>query len=125
MQEDWLDVLRNFVVFAYIFALIPWSLVSAATEQQVAAEVEFRAFRLRHYDFSGTQYGSRNSKVSWDAVSLGTDTVRKAVVVNWKKLVGKDVEELLKAPMGAVMVVIPSDVSSMSEGDKKVNSHPD
>uniref|UniRef100_A0A914YAW3 BOS complex subunit NCLN n=1 Tax=Panagrolaimus superbus TaxID=310955 RepID=A0A914YAW3_9BILA len=109
MQEDWIDVLRNFVIFAYIFALIPWSLASSATKAAtdqgvIAAEVEFRAFRLRHYDFSGVQYGSTASKVAYDAVSLGSDVVRKALIVNWNDLVGKDIEKLLSAPTGAIIV---------------------
>jgi hypothetical protein len=120
MQEDWIDVLRNIFIFAYIFALLPFNLVSAVSIDQatVAAEVEFRAYRLRHYDYSGTPFGSRSSRIAYDAVALGKDIVRKAVIVNWKQLIGKDVESLLGAPTGAVLVVIPKNVGDLSSEEK-------
>jgi hypothetical protein len=123
MQEnDWIDVLRNFFVFAYIFAILPWNLVSAVSIDQgtVAAEVEFRAYRLRHYDFAGVQYGSRSSRVAWDAVALGKDIVRKAVIVNWKQLIGKDIETILMSPSGAVLVIIPKNVGDLNSNEKTV-----
>jgi hypothetical protein len=123
MQEEWMDALRNFVIFAYIFTLVPYSLASSAArvadQGVVAAEVQFQAFRLRHYDFSGVQYGSSSSKVAFDAVSLGKDIVRKAVIVNWLDLVGKDIEKLLSAPAGAILVIIPKDVASLNAQQKK------
>uniref|UniRef100_A0AC35G6F9 Nicalin n=1 Tax=Panagrolaimus sp. PS1159 TaxID=55785 RepID=A0AC35G6F9_9BILA len=119
MQEEWIDALRNFVIFAYIFTLVPYSLARVADQGVVAAEVQFQAFRLRHYDFSGVQYGSSSSKVAFDAVSLGKDIVRKAVIVNWLDLVGKDIEKLLSAPAGAILVIIPKDVASLNAQQKK------
>ena len=87
------------------------------------ASPDFRAYRLRHYDFQGSQFGSRSSRVAWDAVSLtsiGAEAIRKSVVVNWKQIVGKDIDSILGAPTGAVLIIIPSDVASLSESDKKV-----
>jgi hypothetical protein len=121
MQDgDWIDVLRNFFIFASIFAIFPWSLVSAVSidQGQIAAEVAFRAYRLRHYDFAGVQYGPRASRVAWDAVALGKEVVRKAVIVDWKQLIGKDVEKLLSAPTGAVLVIIPKNVGDLKAEEK-------
>uniref|UniRef100_A0A7E4UXY1 BOS complex subunit NCLN n=1 Tax=Panagrellus redivivus TaxID=6233 RepID=A0A7E4UXY1_PANRE len=116
MQDDWLDALRNVLIFASIFALLPSTIL--AEGDRLAHEVSFSAYRLRQYDFAGHQYGSRSARVSWNAVSIGNDVLRKSLLVNWKDLVGQDLSTELQAAIGAVVIVLPKNTSALTEVEK-------
>ncbi|KAE9547730.1 hypothetical protein FO519_009057 [Halicephalobus sp. NKZ332] len=118
MQEDWLDILRSYMVIAYIFVLLPSSIASV-TDKHSTTEIGFRAYRLRQFELGGSIHGPRSSKVSWDAVSLGSEFVRKAAILEWRDLVGKDVQNTLQAGMGAVLIIIPSELSVLNKEERQ------
>lgn len=119
MQDDWFDVFRNVLTVAYIFALIPWSFVSA-TEKTLGTEIGFRVYRLRQYEIGSISHGPKTSRIAWEAVTLGSDFVRKAAIVEWRHLIGKNVQETLYAGLGAVLITIPNNLSVISKEDKQV-----
>lgn len=120
MQEDWLDIIRNYLFVLYIFLLVPLSIVNA-TDKHVT-EIGIRAYRLRHYELGIVTHGPRTSRVAWDAITIGSDIIRKTALVEWKQLITEDIQSL-QTSLGAMMVIIPKELNKLSSEDHKVSSH--
>ncbi|VDO46133.1 unnamed protein product [Onchocerca flexuosa] len=59
MLDEFLDELRNPVVFIYVSMLLTWC-VSSSSQFGDSVELEFKAYRLQQYDIVGTSHGSRS-----------------------------------------------------------------
>ncbi|TKR95192.1 hypothetical protein L596_009391 [Steinernema carpocapsae] len=114
MQDEILDAIRSpfFIIYLTVLLSFCTSFGSASTEN---VELGFTAYRLQQFDLAGNPYGSRTSKVAFEAVSLNTDTLRKSALVLWKDLVNRDLSAVFEKGAGAVVIVIPEDFAKFTE----------
>ncbi|KAK5985321.1 Nicalin [Trichostrongylus colubriformis] len=81
-------------------------------------ELEFQAFRLHQYELNGNVIGSKHFRVQYEAVSLNSKALRRCVVTSWRDLTGRHLDELLETTVGALLIIIPSDLDALSPADK-------
>ncbi|KAK6016907.1 hypothetical protein OSTOST_17605, partial [Ostertagia ostertagi] len=81
-------------------------------------ELEFQAFRLQQYELNGNVIGSKHFRVQYEAVSLNSKALRRCVVVSWRDLTGRNLDELMETTVGALLIIIPSDLDALSPADK-------
>lgn len=121
MQDEILEALRNSFVFVYISVLLSWYVVSG-THLGDTVELELKAYRLQQYDVVGTPHGSRTWKVMYEAVSLEGSALRRCVLVNWRELLGRDLQSVFGQAVGAALIVIPADLDLLSQSDRMLFS---
>lgn len=118
MQEEFFDALRHLFVVLWIWTFFPNILALGSQIASEKTEIQFKAFRLQQYEFSGKQYGSSSWKVLYETVSLNGSILRKCLVVNWWDLVNKELESTIGAAVGAVLVIIPEDLDSLTANER-------
>uniref|UniRef100_A0A915K567 BOS complex subunit NCLN n=1 Tax=Romanomermis culicivorax TaxID=13658 RepID=A0A915K567_ROMCU len=125
MIDDFCDLFR--LQFSLIYVLIAVPIVSTALnpassqkQHQTGVVVqEFRAYRLQHFDLAGNLKGSRNWRVSFDATALNSSVLRRCLIVSWRHLLGVvKLHEILPPTLGAVLILIPGDLTSLSIEDR-------
>lgn len=88
---------------------------------------------MAQYELNSVQYGSKNNKVQYEAVSLDGNYLRKfdsagsqdfvtfrCVVALWKDIATRDIDQLLSSPVGALLIVVPQDLDLLSPADRTV-----
>ncbi|VDM98755.1 unnamed protein product [Thelazia callipaeda] len=113
MFDEFLDELRNPVMLVYMSMLLTWC-VTSSTQLGDSVELEFKAYRLQQYDISGNPHGSRSWRVMYEAVSLDGNILRRCLIVNWHDLLGRDVQSLLNQVLGAVLIVVPDNLDTLT-----------
>ncbi|KJH44822.1 Nicastrin [Dictyocaulus viviparus] len=99
-------------------------------------ELEFQAFRLQQFEISGSIIGSRNFRVQYEAVSLNSISsvpfvltrlskfkpieryLPRCIVTSWRDLVNHNLNQLLANSVGAILVLIPSDLDALTPNDR-------
>lgn len=56
----------------------------------------------------------------YEAVSLNSNSLRRSVLVSWHDLVGKNLQLLFGGGVGALIIVIPANFSTLSSSDRLV-----
>lgn len=119
MQEIF-DACRHLLILLWISSFFPCIYVYGSNLVAEQTDFEIRAFRLHQFEFAGKQYGSKSWRVLYEAVSLNNSAARKCVLVNWRELIDKDLETTISAAIGAVLVIIPNDLDTLSESNRQV-----
>ncbi|VDM69888.1 unnamed protein product, partial [Strongylus vulgaris] len=97
--------------------------VSGSQQLGDKVELEFQAFRLQQYELNGNIIGSKTFRVQYEAVSLSSKALRRCVVASWRDLTGyTNLDDLLANSVGALLVIIPSDLDALSPTDKTLFS---
>ncbi|VBB31839.1 unnamed protein product [Acanthocheilonema viteae] len=117
MWDEFLDELRNPVVFVYVSMLLTWCMASSS-QLSDSVELEFKAYRLQQYDIVGTPHGSRSWQVIYEAVSLDSNVLRRCLIVNWRDLLGRDLQALFSQAFGAVLIVLPANLDALTPSTK-------
>ncbi|CAG9538877.1 unnamed protein product [Cercopithifilaria johnstoni] len=117
MLDEFLDELRSPMVFVYVSVLLTWCMASSS-QLGDSVELEFKAYRLQQYDIVGTPHGSRSWQVVYEAVSLDSNVLRRCLVVNWRDLLGRDLQALFKQAFGAALIVLPADLDTLTPSTK-------
>ncbi|VDK80269.1 unnamed protein product [Onchocerca ochengi] len=117
MLDEFLDELRNPVVFIYMSMLLTWC-VTSSSQFGDSVELEFKAYRLQQYDIVGTSHGSRSWQVIYEAVSLDSNVLRRCLVVNWRDLLGRDLQVLFNQAFGAIIIVLPANLDTLTPSTK-------
>ncbi|VDM21217.1 unnamed protein product [Wuchereria bancrofti] len=117
MLDEFLDELRSPVVFIYVSMLLTWCMASSS-QLGDSVELEFKAYRLQQYDIVGTPHGSRSWQVIYEAVSLDSTVLRRCLVVNWRDLLGRDLQALFNQAFGAVLIVLPANLDTLTPSTK-------
>lgn len=118
MLEEFFDALRHLFVILWIWTFFPSILAFGSQIASEKTELHFKAFRLQQYEFSAKQYGSSSWKVLYETVSLNGSALRKCLVVDWWDLVNKELESTIGAAVGAVLVIIPEDLDSLTVNER-------
>jgi hypothetical protein len=105
------DLVKEVYFLALVFCFIAGT-VGSTIQNPVESEFEisFTAYRLRQYDQNGISHGSKNYKFSYEAVSLNQSALRRCLIVRWKDLKDKNLNELFSVNAGAVLVIVPPDL---------------
>lgn len=117
-MQELFDAFRHILILLWAWAFLPC--IFSNLIQSEKTEIEFRAFRLQQYENVGKLYGSRSWKVLYEAVSFNKSILRKCVIVNWRDLVYEELESSIGAAVGAILVIIPNNVNTLSKADQKV-----
>uniref|UniRef100_A0A0N5AU22 BOS complex subunit NCLN n=1 Tax=Syphacia muris TaxID=451379 RepID=A0A0N5AU22_9BILA len=117
MQEELIEELRNPFFVLFVSALLSWCVVNGS-QLGDTVEIELKAYRLQQYDLAGTPHGSRSWKVMYEAVSLNSNTIRRSVIVGWRKLLGKNLQLLFGGGIGALIIVIPANLDALTPHDR-------
>uniref|UniRef100_A0A1I7ZA51 BOS complex subunit NCLN n=1 Tax=Steinernema glaseri TaxID=37863 RepID=A0A1I7ZA51_9BILA len=112
MQDEILDAIRNPSFLVYLSILLAVCSQLGASDN---VELGFTAYRLQQFDMQSNQYGSRSSRVAYEAVSLNADTLRKSVIVHWTEMLQRNMADVFGKSVGAMVIVIPADLSAFSE----------
>ncbi|CAJ0592526.1 unnamed protein product [Cylicocyclus nassatus] len=122
-MEELLEAIRNPFLIAYISVLLTFCVVSGTQQLGDKVELEFQAFRLQQYELNGNIIGSKTFRVQYEAVSLTSKALRRCVVTSWRDLTSyTNLDDLLATSVGALLVIIPSDLDALSPADKTLFS---
>ncbi|EGT47961.1 CBN-NRA-2 protein [Caenorhabditis brenneri] len=119
MQEEIIDFFRNPALLFYMTLMLTVCMVSGSQQVGDVVETEFHAYRLQQFEISGNMYGSRNHRVSYEAVSLGSRALRRTMVTTWREVLTHDVDDMWALSTGAVLVFIPDNIDDLNDIDKK------
>ncbi|KAF1768739.1 hypothetical protein GCK72_000552 [Caenorhabditis remanei] len=119
MQEEIIDFFRNPALFFYMTLMMTVCVVSGSQQVGDVVETEFHAYRLHQYEISGNMYGSRNHRVSYEAVSLGARALRRTMVTSWREVLTHDVDDMWALSTGAVLIFIPDNLDELNDIDRK------
>uniref|UniRef100_A0A0K0CXR1 DUF4347 domain-containing protein n=1 Tax=Angiostrongylus cantonensis TaxID=6313 RepID=A0A0K0CXR1_ANGCA len=117
-MEELLEAIRNPFLIVYATILLSFCVVHGCQQLGDKVEIEFQAFRLQQFELSGNVIGSKNFRFQYEAVSLNSSALRRCIVTSWRELIGYNVDELLANSIGAVLIIIPSDLDALSPTDK-------
>lgn len=117
-MQELFDAFRHILILLWAWAFLPCIFSNLAALEKT--EIEFRAFRLQQYENVGKMYGSKSWKIFYEAVSLNKSNFRKCVIVNWRDLIDKDLEKSISAAVGAILIIIPENLNTLSKNDQKV-----
>lgn len=56
----------------------------------------------------------------YEAVSLDSNVLRRCLVVNWRDLLGRDLQALFSQAFGAVLIVLPANLDTLTPSTKAV-----
>ncbi|CAJ0962717.1 unnamed protein product, partial [Mesorhabditis belari] len=118
MQDELLEAFRNPYLLISFVSVLSFC-VTGSAQVTDAVQVEFKAYRLQQLEMGGTFAGSRNARMSFDAVTLDGNTLRKCIVVDWLTLVGRDLDGILSSSAGALLIVIPFDIKTLNSEQRK------
>ncbi|EPB75195.1 hypothetical protein ANCCEY_05709 [Ancylostoma ceylanicum] len=105
------------------YVLLSFCVVNGSQQLGDKVELEFQAFRLQQYELNGNIIGSKTFRVQYEAVSLNSKALRRCVVTSWRDLTGHtNLDDLLANSVGALLVIIPSDLDALSPADKTLFS---
>ncbi|ETN73719.1 hypothetical protein NECAME_00808 [Necator americanus] len=122
-MEELLEAIRNPFFIAYISVLLTFCVVNGSQQLGDKVELEFQAFRLQQYELNGNIIGSKTFRVQYEAVSLNSKALRRCVVTSWRELTGHtNLDDLLVNSVGALLIIIPSDLDALSPADKTLFS---
>ncbi|PIC50582.1 hypothetical protein B9Z55_001427 [Caenorhabditis nigoni] len=119
MQEEIIDFFRNPALFIYITLMMTVCVVHGSQQVGDVVETEFHAYRLHQYEISGNMYGSRNHRVSYEAVSLSARALRRTMVTTWREFLTHDVDDMWSIATGAVLIFIPDNIDELNDIDRK------
>uniref|UniRef100_A0A1I7U481 Nicalin n=1 Tax=Caenorhabditis tropicalis TaxID=1561998 RepID=A0A1I7U481_9PELO len=119
MQEEIIDYFRNPALLFYVTLMLTVCVVNSSHQVGDVVETEFHAYRLQQYEISGNMYGSKNHRVSYEAVSLGSRALRRTMVTTWRELLTHDVDDMWAYSTGAVLVFIPDNIDELNDIDRK------
>nr|CAG4646885.1 EOG090X02MW [Megafenestra aurita] len=118
----WLDQVNEiseifrFSLPYYIAVLLPILIILSPAD----AATEFPVYRLQHFDLQGVKYGSRSSILNFEARSIDTRMpARKCVILMINEFSPSRFRELINEGVGALLIVIPSDLESLTEDMKE------
>ncbi|CAI4230951.1 unnamed protein product [Auanema sp. JU1783] len=119
-MEEFLEAIRNPFYLFYITLLMSLCIASSASQVGEAVEIEFKAHRMQQYEINGNLYGSKSTKIQYEAVHLDSGALRKCVVISWRDAATRDLTELLGVSIGGFLILIPEDLDSLSPEDHKL-----
>lgn len=65
--------------------------------------------------------GSRGWRVNFEATSVeGRNLIRRCLIISWKKLNPQTLQEMFNPNLGAVLIIIPSDISRLNAKEREV-----
>uniref|UniRef100_A0A1I7XHY7 BOS complex subunit NCLN n=1 Tax=Heterorhabditis bacteriophora TaxID=37862 RepID=A0A1I7XHY7_HETBA len=123
MQDEILEAIRNPFLLVYISILLSFCMVNGSQQIGDAVELELVAYRLQQYEMYGNIFGSKNFKVQYEAVSLDSKALRRCVVTSWRDIANKELDSLLSTSVGALLIIVPSDLDALSPADKTLFSN--
>ena len=120
----------------YIAVLLPILIILSPAD----ASHEFPVYRLQHFDLQGVKYGnwsvqlsldsvgyylpllgSRSSILNYEARSMDTKLpARKCVILMINEFSVSRFRELVNEGVGAILIIIPADLDSITEDLKEV-----
>ncbi|KAJ1373750.1 hypothetical protein KIN20_036246 [Parelaphostrongylus tenuis] len=118
MMEELLEAIRNPFLIVYATILLSFCVVHGCQQLGDKVELEFQAYRLQQYELSGNVVGSKNFRFQYEAVSLNSSALRRCIVTSWRELLSHNVDEVLANSIGAVLIIIPSDLDALSPSDR-------
>lgn len=128
MQEIF-DACRHLLILMWICCFFPTIYVYGSNlmmnehsiTPSTTADIEIRAYRLQQYEFNGRDYGSKSWRIFYEAVSLNSTKIRKCVILKWRDLINRDVASSVGAAIGALLIVIPSDLDALTDMERQVS----
>lgn len=126
-MQEFFDACRHLLILMWIFVFFPTiyvygtNLINEQTMPSSTADIEIRAFRLQQFEINGRHYGSKTWRVFYETVSLNSTTIRKCVVVKWRDLINQELETTVGAAIGALLIVIPSDLDALTDIEREVS----
>ena len=104
--------LQEYLPEGSVFIFVLLCLVAGSVDASINApladverELTFTAYRLRE-----PINRNRNYKFSYDAVSINQSALRRCLVVRWRALAGKKLDDVIVAATGAILVIVPPDM---------------
>nr|CAG4634664.1 EOG090X02MW [Alona affinis] len=98
----------------YIAVLLP--LVIILSPPTTNAAIDFPVYRLQHFDLQGIKYGSRSSVLNFESRSIETrNPARKCIIMKVQEFSTGRFRELINEGIGALLIVLPSDLDSLSD----------
>uniref|UniRef100_A0A8R1HXY5 BOS complex subunit NCLN n=1 Tax=Caenorhabditis japonica TaxID=281687 RepID=A0A8R1HXY5_CAEJA len=119
MQEEIIDFFRNPALVFYMTLMLTVCVVNGSQQAGEVVETEFHAYRIHQYEISGNMYGSKNYRVSYEAVSLGARAIRRTTVTTWREVLKSNVDDLWELSTGAVLIFIPDNIDELNDVDRK------
>ncbi|KAG1671768.1 Nicalin-1 [Nymphon striatum] len=117
--NELLEVFKTSFPF-YMFIFVPL-LIIISPVSPVYGSHEFSAYRMQHYDLQGTSHGSRASFVNVEARVLESKMyTRKCVIAHLTSLTIEKYRQMMKQAAAAVLVLLPSNMSSLTHTEKMV-----
>ncbi|XP_017786970.1 PREDICTED: nicalin [Nicrophorus vespilloides] len=110
------EFFKGFLPYYVLIFLPIFIIISPANP--VAASHEFPVYRMQHFDLHGVSHGCRSASINLEARSLmGWTTSRHCVVTKLKDLTVDHFMEI-RNKAGALLVVLPNNLSKLSKEDK-------
>lgn len=113
-----LEMFKNSFPFSFLF-FIP-ILIILSPVSPVSAAHEFAALRMQQYDLHGVSYGCRSSPVNMEARPVDAKMItRRCIVARLQEVSISKYRDLIQENAGALLVLLPSDLTSISKEDKQ------
>lgn len=81
---------------------------------------EFTAFRMQQYDLQGTHHGCQASQINMEARPIDAKMItRRCIVTKMKEFTIAKYRELIQENAGALLIMLPRNLTSMSEEDQQ------
>ncbi|XP_046999484.1 nicalin [Schistocerca americana] len=115
--DEILELFRGCLPY-YLFIMLP-VLIIISPVNPVDAAHEFPVYRMQHFDLHGVPRGSRHAPVNLEARSLtGWSTARQCIVARLEDITPDQFREI-RAKAGALLLVLPRQISSLSDEAKQ------
>ncbi|XP_048731997.1 BOS complex subunit ncln-like [Ostrea edulis] len=113
------EMFKNSFPFSFLF-FIP-ILIILSPVSPVSAAHEFAALRMQQYDLHGVSYGCRSSPVNMEARPIDAKMItRRCIVARLQEVSISKYRDLIQENVGALLVLLPSNLSSISKEDKQL-----
>ncbi|XP_075217184.1 BOS complex subunit NCLN [Lycorma delicatula] len=115
--DELAELFKGYFPFYLLIALPIFIIISPVCP--VGASHEFPVYRMQQYDLHGVPHGCRSAPVNLEARALtGWSTSRHCVVARMQDITADQFREI-RAKAGALLVVLPEDLSALSEDNKQ------
>ncbi|XP_061172666.1 BOS complex subunit ncln-like [Saccostrea echinata] len=113
-----LEMFKNSFPFSFLFFIPIFIILSPVSP--VSAAHEFAALRMQQYDLHGVSYGCRSSPVNMEARPVDSKMItRRCIVARLQEVSISKYRDLIQENAGALLVLLPSNLSSISKEDKQ------
>ncbi|KAL1237451.1 BOS complex subunit ncln [Trichinella pseudospiralis] len=100
-----------------VTCVLPFS--SSSISATSANTYDFSVFRLPQFELHGTEYGTQDWRLYYEAVSVNSlERIRRCLVVWWMDVVVDELHSLLSSNLGGIIFVLPANFSTMLAEEK-------